>query len=96
MQPPEDNGSDDYQVEDESRSIMGLPGILFRLYLTCWGLGKTREPKSAPSSLSRSPSIDGSQNGPPLYAIWGSLLLRLALVDPTGRHLRAYSAMPAV
>jgi hypothetical protein len=28
---PEDNGSDDCQVEDESGSIVGLPGILFRL-----------------------------------------------------------------
>ena len=28
---PEDNGSDNCQVEDESGSIVGLPGILFRL-----------------------------------------------------------------
>ena len=28
---PEDNSSDDCQVEDESGSIVGLPGILFRL-----------------------------------------------------------------
>ena len=28
---PEDNGSDDCKVEDESGSIVGLPGILFRL-----------------------------------------------------------------
>jgi hypothetical protein len=28
---PEDSGFDECQVEDESRSIVGLPGILFRL-----------------------------------------------------------------
>jgi hypothetical protein len=28
---PEDNGSNNCQVEDESGNIVGLPGILFRL-----------------------------------------------------------------
>jgi hypothetical protein len=58
--------------------------------------------KSASSSPSRSPSIDGSQNGLPSLRYFGlppTQPLRLALVDPTDRILKgveARSVVPAV
>ena len=57
------------------------------------GERRVSEGRAPRGSRARSPSIDGSQNGPSSLRYFGlppAQPLRLALVDPTDRHIRAW------